>query len=225
MADVQVASFEKMEPISDGLAGLRVAGRDVLRDAGHDAPRQLGRLPQPPPCCERRGHQPGGGGLHHTRRIATLVADDECVELRAGMMVRLGSGGRCLRRDEARWSPWCSCSASLRVRCRWLRRTPPQQSVPPIRANCHVAASRTVTARRLNGPHRVTPPLTADALPTTCHPPSTARPSPAPLSDSVRCGPPPPSRDESPNAGADDSPQGIGTARAGGCSASTRDSK
>src|SRR4051794_36010440 len=35
------------------------------------------------------------------------------------------------------------------------------------------------------GSHDVTPPLTADALLTTGHPPSPAKPSPAPLSDSL----------------------------------------
>jgi hypothetical protein len=50
-------------------------------------------------------------------------------------------------------------------------------------------------------------------------------PKTPPLCNSVPGGPPPPMRIENPIAGTRRPPRGVGTARGGGCSASTRDSK
>jgi hypothetical protein len=91
MADVKVASFEEMEPIYDGLARRARAWLGVTSFG-----MQVMTLPANWDGYPNHRHDAGVEDANQEEVYiplegsATLVADDERVELRAGMMVRVG---------------------------------------------------------------------------------------------------------------------------------------
>ena len=91
MADLTVASFEEMEPIYDGLARRARATLGVSAFG-----MQVMTLPANWDGYPRHRHDPGVEDANQEEVYiplegsATLLAGDERVELRPGMMVRVG---------------------------------------------------------------------------------------------------------------------------------------
>jgi hypothetical protein len=91
MADVTVASFEDMEPIFDGLARRARATLGVTSFG-----MQVMTLPPNWEGYPKHRHGSEGDDANQEEVYipiegsATLVADDESIELRQGMMVRVG---------------------------------------------------------------------------------------------------------------------------------------
>jgi mannose-6-phosphate isomerase-like protein (cupin superfamily) len=95
MADLTVASFEEMEPIYDGIARRARATLGVSAFG-----MQVMTLPANWDGYPNHRHDSSAEDANHEEVYiplegsATLVADDQRVELRPGMMVRVGSEQR-----------------------------------------------------------------------------------------------------------------------------------